>query len=89
MATYSVILAWRIQGTGELGGLLSLGLHRVGHEQRLSSSSSGICYSTIQTVSNDLITLEIFIKKNDKHDKETTYILNCVEYPKYCNSHFI
>ena len=59
--------------------------------KRLSSSSSGICYSTIQTVSNDLITLEIFIKKNDKHDKGTfpTYILNCVEYPKYCNSHFI
>ena len=32
MATYSSILAWRIPGTGEPGGLLSLGLHRVGHD---------------------------------------------------------
>ena len=31
MATHSSILAWRIPGTGELGGLPSLGLHRVGH----------------------------------------------------------
>ena len=31
MATHSSILAWRIPGTGEPGGLPSLGLHRVGH----------------------------------------------------------
>ena len=31
MATHSSILAWRIPGTGELGGLLSMGLHRIGH----------------------------------------------------------
>ena len=29
MATHSSVLAWRIPGTGELGGLPSLGLHRV------------------------------------------------------------
>ena len=32
MATYSSVLAWRIPGTGEPGGLPSLGLHRVGHD---------------------------------------------------------
>ena len=32
MATHSSVLAWRIPGTGELGGLLSMGLHRVGHD---------------------------------------------------------
>ena len=32
MATHSSVLAWRIPGTGELGGLLSLGSHRVGHD---------------------------------------------------------
>ena len=32
MATHSSILAWRIPGTGEPGGLLSMGLHRVGHD---------------------------------------------------------
>ncbi|XDB53720.1 hypothetical protein AB1E18_007237 [Capra hircus] len=32
MATHSSVLAWRIPGTGEPGGLLSLGSHRVGHD---------------------------------------------------------
>ena len=31
MATHSSVLAWSIPGTGEPGGLLSMGLHRVGH----------------------------------------------------------
>ena len=32
MATHSIVLAWRIPGTGEAGGLLSLWSHRVGHD---------------------------------------------------------
>ena len=32
MATHSSILAWRIPGTREPGGLPSVGLHRVGHD---------------------------------------------------------
>ena len=32
MATHSSVLAWRIPGTGEPGGLLSMGLHRVRHD---------------------------------------------------------
>ena len=31
MTTHSSVLAWRIPGTGEPGGLLSMGLYRVGH----------------------------------------------------------
>ena len=31
MATHYSVLAWRIPGTAELGGLPSMGLHRVGH----------------------------------------------------------
>ena len=34
MATYSSVLAWRIPGTGEPGGPLSMGSHRVGHDWR-------------------------------------------------------
>ena len=30
MAAHSSVLAWRIPGTGEPGGLLSIGSHRVG-----------------------------------------------------------
>ena len=32
MATHSSALAWRIPGTEEPGGLLSMGSHRVGHD---------------------------------------------------------
>ena len=32
MATHSSVLAWRIPWTGEPGELLSMGLHRVGHD---------------------------------------------------------
>ena len=32
MATHSSVLAWKIPGTGEPGGLLSMGLHRVRHD---------------------------------------------------------
>ena len=32
MTTHSSVLAWRIPGTGEPGGLPSMGLHRIGHD---------------------------------------------------------
>ena len=32
MATHSSVLAWRIPGTGEPGGQLSIGSHRVGQD---------------------------------------------------------
>ena len=32
MATHSGVLAWRIPGMVEPGGLLSMGSHRVGHD---------------------------------------------------------
>ena len=32
MVTHSSVLAWRIPGTGEPGGLPSMELHRVGHD---------------------------------------------------------
>ena len=45
MATHSSILAWRIPGTGEPGGLPSMGLHRVGHAESHSSSILPLCLS--------------------------------------------
>ena len=32
MATHSSVLAWRVPGTGEPGGLPFMGSHRVGHD---------------------------------------------------------
>ena len=40
MAAHSSVLAWRIPGTGEPGGLLSMGSHSQTQLKRLSSSSS-------------------------------------------------
>ena len=42
MATHSSVLAWRIPGTGEPGGLPSMGSHRVGHDwSDLAVASAG------------------------------------------------
>ena len=41
MATHSSVLAWRIPGTVEPGGLLSMGSHKVGHDKQLSSRRPG------------------------------------------------
>ena len=42
MATHSSVLAWRIPGTGEPGGLPSLGSHRVGHDgSGLAAAAAG------------------------------------------------
>ena len=37
MATHSSVLAWRIPGTGEPHGLLSMGSQKVGQDKRLGS----------------------------------------------------
>ena len=42
MATHSSVLAWRTPGTGEPGGLPSLGSHRVGHDwSDLAAAAAG------------------------------------------------
>ena len=42
MATHSNILAWRIPGTEEPGGLPSMGSHRVGHDWRDLAAAAAI-----------------------------------------------
>ena len=44
MATHPSVLAWRIPGTGEPGGLPSMGSHSQTRLKRLSSSSRYILY---------------------------------------------
>ena len=59
MATHSSVLAWRIPGTGEPGGLPSMASHRVGHNKRLSSSSSSCRSSEITWVESVINTAVI------------------------------
>ena len=46
MATHASVLAWRTPGTGEPGGLLSMGLHRVGHDlSDIAAAAAAVCIS--------------------------------------------
>ena len=49
MATHSNILAWRIPGMGEPGGLPSVGLHRVGHNWRDLAAAAAAGFNSIWT----------------------------------------
>ena len=44
MATHFSVLAWRIPGMGEPGGLLSMGLHRVRHDGSDLAAAAELCY---------------------------------------------
>ena len=44
MATHSCVLAWRIPGTGEPGGLPSMGSHRVRHNWSDLAAAAGTLY---------------------------------------------
>ena len=50
MATHSSVLAWKIPGTGEPGGLPSMGSHRVGHDW----SDSAAAATTLHTGPSNL-----------------------------------
>ena len=51
MAAHSSILAWRIPGTGEPGGLPSMGSHRVEHD--LSDLAAAVA-AAIKQVDNKI-----------------------------------
>ena len=73
MATHSRVLAWRIPGTEEPGGLPSMGSHRVGHDwSNLASAAISIyvynllmkqCYLGIYTFWED----SKMKQRSDKH----------------------
>ena len=52
MATHSSVLAWRIPGTGEPGGLLSLGSHRVGHNWSDLAAAAAAAASDFNSIIN-------------------------------------
>ena len=40
MTTHSSVLAWRIPGMAEPGGLLSMGSHRLGHDLAVGTANN-------------------------------------------------
>jgi len=52
MATHSSVLAWRIPGTGEPGGLLSMGSHRVGRDWSDSAAAAAVSHCVCACISH-------------------------------------
>ena len=71
MATHSSVLAWRIPGTGEPGGLPSMGSHRVGHDWSdlaAAAAESQLC----------IYPLVLYLKINHPHLYYSQYIFTCL-----------
>ena len=54
MTTHSSVLAWRIPGTGEPGGLPSMGSHRVGHDWSDLAAAAAFHYCFNLHISTDI-----------------------------------
>ena len=79
MATHSSVLAWRIPGTGEPGGLPSMGSHKVGHNlSDLVAAAAAHAKKIIFFFSNILFLFKKFIKKSQPFLKKFKY------FAKYC-----
>ena len=63
MATHSGVHAWRIPGTGEPGGLLSMGLHRVGGRHATSIDAAEGYGPTPLTASPSQLQLSLWSHK--------------------------
>ena len=67
MATHSSVLAWRIPGMVELGGLLSMGSHRVGHDWHDLAAAAAWMYAMVANSRGN----ESVVKKPVKNDFES------------------
>ena len=59
MATHSSVLAWRIPGTWEPGGLPSLGLHRIRHDWSDFATAAAEVYNHLVLGSRDLLVTDL------------------------------
>ena len=81
MATHSSVLAWRIPGTAEPGGLLSMGSHRVGHD-----------WSDLATAAAAIMGLGVIrhlcVIWNFSHNKRVAFVIKAINicYAVLCHS---
>ena len=69
MATHSSVLAWRIPGTGEPGGLPSMGSHRVGHDWSDLAAGAAFIFLLVDAEKLNVFFffLYLFYNQNSKH----------------------
>ena len=76
MATYSSVLAWRIPGMREPGGLPSMGSHRVGHDWGDLAAADSILKSRDFTLPT-----KVHLVKAIGEDNGTPFQYSCLENP--------
>ena len=84
MATHSSVLAWRIPGTGEPGGLPSMGSHRVGHDwSDLAAAAAAVQFSH-SVMSNSLWPRELHARPPCPSPTPRVYSNSC-PLSQWCN----
>ena len=76
MATHSSVLAWRIPETGEPGGLLSLGSHRVGHDWSDLAAAAAASSSPCEQVAYE------FISSSSNYSSSRLNHSSCFPFPQ-------
>ena len=64
MATHSSVLAWRIPGTGEPDGLLSMGSHRVGYDwsDLAAVAAAAANHPGLPGIEEDISLMQVFLR---------------------------
>ena len=81
MATHSSVLAWRIPGTGELGGLPSMGSHRVGHDCS-DLAAAAVPPLRISEILETTVLLLVFVTSAKNSDELSPHEIEC--FSLYC-----
>ena len=76
MATHSSVLAWRIPGMGEPGGLPSLGSHRVGHDWSDLAAAAAVKLSGVWSTEIQVLLLFLKCKKKKKKKECDSGVMN-------------
>ena len=63
MATHSSVLAWRIPGTGEPGGLPSIGSHRVRHDCSDLAAAAELLINEVTTSIGSVLLLLLLLSR--------------------------
>ena len=74
MATHSSVLAWRIPGTGEPGGLPSMGSHRVGHDWSDLAATAADVFLELSCFFDDPTDVSNLIFGSSAFSKSSLYI---------------
>ena len=77
MATHSSVLAWRIPGMGEPGGLPSMGSHRIGHDRSDLAAAANNVRTIVITSFNFLIFK--FVRKLRSRRKHLKYSIEIID----------